>query len=144
MARIEFKPPEEETELANLFRVNPNIVVMCDGDRDSKDSPIKDRVKRIRMEVESIPGAHIWITAAKEIENYIPGSVLEKASDLPSLPDPGQYDSFLETGMSRKHFDKMRLATRSVPHMTKDIMAGRFDWEDQMRIIVDRIISWNT
>ena len=107
------------------------------------------------MEVENIPGAHIWITAAKEIENYIPGSVLEKASDLPSLPDPGQYDSFfprneapdksyLETSMSRKHFDKMRLATRSVPHMTKDIMAGRFDWEDQMRIIVDRITSWNT
>ena len=155
LARIEFKPPEEETELANLFRVNPNIVVMCDGDRTSEDSSIKDRVERIRVEVESIPGAHIWITAAKEIENYIPGSVLEKASGLSSLPDPKQYASFfprneapdksyLEASMSRKHFDKMHLATRSAPHMTKDIMAGRFDWEGEMKIIVDRITSWNT
>jgi len=155
LAQIEFQPSEEETELANLFRVNPNIVVVCDGDRASEDSHLKDRVERISKEVENIPGAHIWITEAREIENYLPGSVLEKALDLPSLPDPEQYEgffprteasdkSYLEANMSRKHYDKMRLATQSAPHMTKDIMAGRFDWEDQMRGIVDRIKSWNT
>ena len=155
LAQIEFKPAEEETELANLFRVNPNIVVMCDGDRDSKDSPIKDRVKRIRAEVENIPGAHIWITAAREIENYLPGSVLEKALDSPSLPDPDQYapffprneapdKSYLEASIGRKHYDKMRLAMSSASHMTKDIMVGRFDWKDQMEKVVKRITSWNT
>ena len=156
LARVEFQPAEEETEeLANLFRVNPNIIVMCDGDRDSENSPVKDRVERIRKEVENIPDAHIWITAAREIENYLPGSVLEKASGLQSLPDPEQYENFfprteasdksyLETNMSRKHCDKMRLAMQSAPHMTKDIMAERFDWEDQMKAIVARIKSWNT
>ena len=155
LAQIEFKPSEEETELANLFRVNPNIVVMCDGDRTSEDSPIKDRVERIRAEVESIPGAHIWITDAREIENYLPGSVLEKALDSPSLPDPDQYapffprneapdKSYLEASIGRKHYDKMRLAMSSASHMTKDIMVDRFDWEDQMREIVKRIKSWNT
>ena len=156
LARVEFQSAEEETEeLVNLFRVNPNIVVMCDGDRDSEDAHLKGRVLRIRMEVENIPGAHIWITEAREIENYLPGPVLEQVSGLPSLPDPAQYESFfprteasdksyLEANMNRKHCDKMRLATQSAPHMTKDIMAGRFDWEDQMRIIVDRITSWNT
>ena len=156
LARVEFQSAEEETEeLVNLFRVNPNIVVMCDGDRDSEDAYPKGRVLRISREVENIPGAHIWITEAREIENYLPGSVLEQVSGLPSLPDPEQYESFfprteasdksyLEANMSRKHYDKMRLATQSAPHMTKDIMAGRFDWEDQMRIIVDRITSWNT
>ena len=94
MAQIEFKPAEEETELANLFRVNPNIVVVCDSDRASENSPIKARVERIRAEVETISGAHIWITEAREIENYLPGSVLEKASGSRSLPDPGQYESF--------------------------------------------------
>ncbi len=156
LARVEFQPAEEETEeLVNLFRVNPNIIVMCDGDRDSENSPVKDRVERIRKEVENIPGAHIWITAAREIENYLPGSVLEKASGLQPLPDPEQYENFfprteaadksyLEANMSRKHCDKMRLAMQSAPHMTKDIMAGRFDWEDQMKAIVARIESWNT
>ena len=153
LARIEFQPSEQETELVNLFRVNPNIIVMCDGDRASDNSPIKDRVERIRKEVENIPGAHIWITAAREIENYLPGSVLEKALDLSSLPDPEQYENFfprtetpsyLEARLSRKYFDKMDLATRSSPHMTKEIMAGRFDWEEQMGKVLERIKSWNT
>ncbi len=154
LAQVEFKPSEEETELANLFRVNPNIVVVCDGDRTSQDSPLKDRGERVCTEVGNIPGAHIWITAAREIENYLPGSILEKALDLSALPNPEQYENFfprieasdksyLEANMGRKHCDKMRLAIRSAPHMTKDIMVGRFDWEDQMKAIVDRIKSWN-
>ena len=153
LAQVEFKSFEEETELANLFRVNPNIVVICDGDRDSENAFIKVRVERIRREVEKIPGAHIWITEAREIENYLPGSVLEKALDLPSLPDPGQYESFfprneissyIEARLSRKHLDKMHLAIQSTPHMTKDLMAGQFDWDEQMGTIVARIKSWNT
>ena len=153
LARIELKSPEGETGLLNLLRVNPNIVVVCDGDRDAKKSRIKGRVKRIRAEVKDIPGAHIWITEAREIENYLPGSVLAQASGLPSLPDPGQYEpffsrnevgkSYLEARLSRKHVDKMDLAMRSAPHMTKDIMTGRFDWEEQMEKIVARIRCWN-
>ena len=154
LARIEFKPSEEETELTNLFRVNPNIVVVCDGDRDSEKSRIKGRVKRIRAEVKKICRAHIWITTAREIENYIPGSVLAHASDEASLPDPGQYESFfprtaspsqsyLVRNLGRKHYDKMELATRSAPNMTREMMADRFDWEDQMEKIVARIRCWN-
>ena len=154
LAGIELQPPEGETGLVNLLRVNPNIVVVCDGDRDAEDSPIKSRVERICAEVENIPGGHIWITEAREIENYIPGSVLAHASDEPSLPDPGQYESFfprraspgpsyLETSMDRKHYDKMKLAMQCSPHMTREVMADRFDWGEQMEQIVDRIKCWN-
>ena len=80
LARVEFKSPEDEVaELANLFQINHNLVVVCDGDREAEDSDIKPRVKRIREEVEKIDGAHTWITDAKEIENYLPGSVLSEA-----------------------------------------------------------------
>ena len=155
LARVEFQPPEEETELANLFRINPNIVVICDGDRQAKRSRIKDRVRRIRNEVRDIPKAHIWITSAKEIENYIPGSVLEKALGLSSIPDPGQYENFfprkgvssrsyVEAKMRRKNVDKMELALASTRYMTKELMAGRFDWDEQIGTIVARIKSWNT
>lgn len=154
LAQVEFKPAEEETELANLFRVNPNIVVVCDGDRETKKSRIKDRVRRIRKEVQEIPNAHIWITEAREIENYLPGSVLEKASGSRSLPDPGQYESFfprkgtsnksyVEARMKRKNVDKMELALSSAQRLTKDVMTGRFDWKDQIGEIVERIKSWN-
>ena len=104
--------------------------------------------------MENIPGGHIWITEAREIENYIPGSVLAQASDEPSLPDPGKYASFfprkaasgqsyLETSMDRKHYDKMKLAMQTASRMTKDVMTDRFDWKEQMGEIVARIRSWN-
>ena len=156
LARTQFKAPEEaETDLVNLLSVNPNIIVMCDGDRTAKDSDIKGRVKRINTEVQKIPDAHIWITNAKEIENYIPGSVLEKALDLSELRDPEQYENFfprkklcsksyIEVNLNRRNVDKIDLARSSVPHMTKDIMVYRFDWEEQMEKIVAHIESWNT
>ena len=101
LARTQFKSPEEaKTDLVNLIQVNPNIIVVCDEDRVSKDSEIKGRVKRIEMEVQKIPDAHIWITDAKEIENYIPGSVLEKALGFSTLPDPEQYENFFP---AKKH-----------------------------------------
>ena len=154
LTQIEFQPSETETKLTNLFRVNPNIVVVCDGDRASKRSRIKGRVKRIYAEVKKIPGTHIWITDAREIENYIPGSVLQKALQFRRLPDPGPYEpffprnkasgsSYLEAKMKRKYCDKMRLALTTTPHMTKDQMTDRFDWEAQMKEIVDRITRWN-
>ena len=156
LARTQFKSPEEaETDLVNLLSVNPNIIVVCDGDRTAKDSDIKGRVKRINREVQKIPDAHIWITDAKEIENYIPDSVLEKALDLSGLRDPEQYENFfprkkacsesyIEANLNRRNVDKVDLARLSVPHMTNDIMANRFDWEEQMKEIVARIESWNT
>ena len=156
LARTQFKSPEEaETDLVNLLCVNPNIIVVCDGDRTTKDSNIKNRVRRIQEEVKEIPDAHIWITSAKEIENYIPGSVLEEALDLSELRDPEQYENFfprkkacsesyIESNLNRHYVDKIDLAKASVPHMKNDIMADRFDWKEQMKEIVAHIESWNT
>ena len=156
LAQTQFKSPEEaEDGLVNLILVNPNIIVVCDGDRNSKDSDIKGRVKRIHTEVQKIPDAHIWITSAKEIENYIPGSVLEKALDLSGLRDPEQYENFfprkkacsesyIESNLNRRNVDKVDLAMSSVRYMENDIMADRFDWKEHMKKIVARIKSWNS
>ncbi|MCC5840001.1 MAG: AAA family ATPase [Opitutales bacterium] len=155
LARTQFKSPEEaEKEVVNLFRVNPNIVVVCDGDRTAKGKRVKDRVRRIRAQVNQIPGAHIWVTEAREIENYIPGEVLTKAVGTASLPDPMQYEAFfprkgspgssyIESRIGRKGFDKMDLAILCVPSMETPMMSRRFEWEAQMKKIVERINAWN-
>lgn len=155
LARTQFTSPKDaENELVNLFRVNPNIVVVCDGDRTGKGMRVKDRVRRIRAEVKSIPGAHIWVTDAKEIENYVPGPILSSAMGINSLPDPGQYEvffprksspgsSYVERRMKRKSVDKMDLAILAVPEMTKAEMVKRFEWEAQMKQITERIEAWN-
>jgi hypothetical protein len=101
-----------------------------------------------------IPGAHIWVTDAREIENYVPGAVLAKVIGVAALPDPTQHDmffprkgspgtSYVEARMNRKGIDKMDLAVLSVSQMDKSMMSARFEWEAQMKQIVERIDSWN-
>ena len=154
LARTQFAAPEEANpEWANLLRVNPNVVVVCDGDRSSKNTSLKTRVRRIRAEVEKIKGAHVWVTRAREIENYIPGLVLGRSLGLTTIPDPGQYEhffprervrkkSYVETYMRKTNVDKVDLAIRTVRHMTKQLMATRFDWKEEMSRIVDRVGAW--
>jgi len=154
LSRTQFTSPEEaESDLVNLFRINPNIVVICDGDRAAEKARVKDRVRRIRGEVCKIPGALIWVTRAREIENYIPGNLIAKAFGLSSVPDPDRYEqffprkvtpnnSYVERRMKRKSIDKMELATLCAPNMELPIMSARFDLDDQMKQIIERINSW--
>ena len=156
LARTQFTSPEEaETELVNLFRINPNIIVVCDGDRKGPRARIKDRVRRINKEVRAIPESVIWITQAREIENYLPGAVIASALGIKSLPDPGQYElfsprkgaavgsSYIETKIHRSSIDKMDLAIQSAPYMTKDAMLRRFDISVQLNMIITSIRKWN-
>lgn len=157
LARTQFQPPEQaEKELVNLFRINPNIVVICDGDRSGQNAPMKNRVKRINREVRAIPGAHIWITKAREIENYIPGVVLGKVFKRTELKDPDKFEAFfprqgkvknvsyIEKVLNRKGIDKMELAVQAVPHMSLDMLRNRFELDDQIQMIVAKIKSWAT
>lgn len=157
LAKVEFLSEEEkktEESRVNLLRVNPNICVVCDGDR-AEGGSIKDRVRRISREVKQIPGAIFWATKGREIENYIPGSVMEKVIPIKSIPDPGQYEyffprtgtrsgSFLEGKLNRKTLDKTQYAISCTKHMTFDNMRQRFDWEQEMSKIAKAIRDWNS
>jgi hypothetical protein len=140
--------------MVNLLRLNPNIVVVCDSDRSFVDEAVKARVLRIQEEVASLPNAHIWITAAREIENYLPGRLIGDVFGVPTLSDPTQFESmfpresedepsYIERNLGRRTFDKMEVALQIAPAMTSGVMAERFDWKSSVTIIVDCIRAWN-
>lgn len=159
LARTQFTSPEEaEAEMVNLFRVNSNIVVVCDGDKSSEKSRIKDRVRRISSQVNRIKSVgrnvHMWTTKAREIENYLPGQIIANALGLATCPDPTQYQlffprkgslmgtSYVEAVLSRKSLDKMDLAVQAIRYMSKAEMSLRFDLGEQMTNIVSAIRLW--
>ncbi|MGC3959009.1 MAG: AAA family ATPase [Verrucomicrobiota bacterium] len=157
LARVEFQPSDETNkELANLLQVNPNVVVVCDSDRKSAEDGLKGRVQRICEEIQKVPRSYTWVTEAKEIENYLPGSVLTRVFASDSLPDPKQYEvvlprssdsetkSYLEKHLKRKTYEKMELAIQTTPLMTKELMAARFDLEKEVNAIIDKIAAWNS
>ena len=155
LARDQFRAPEEaDAGLANLFQINPNVVVVCDSDKWSRRAPLKARIRRIKDEVEATPRGHIWVTDTREIENYIPGPVLAGALRRSKLPDPEQWENFyprkgarrpsyLERWPKRKSVDKVDLAVACAPRMTAEVMAERFGWLEGIGKIVDCIRSWS-
>jgi putative ATP-dependent endonuclease of OLD family len=158
LARMAFSPEDDiDNEFTNLLRLNNNIAVVCDGDRIASNgagSRIKERVRRIKQQAEAIPDAYIWITDAKEIENYVPGSVWAKVYNVTGTPDPGPYDSFPTVGaddnhfvnreLNRKSFDKCEFATAASPLLTRELLDFRFEIKAKMLELVARIESWNS
>jgi hypothetical protein len=159
LARTQFTSPEDaEAELINLFRVNSNIVVVCDGDKSSERSRIKNRVRRISAQVNRIKSVgrnvHMWTTKAREIENYVPGQIIARVLGNTTHPDPTQYQlffprkgtlagtSYVESVLSRRSLDKMDLAIQAVRFMNKPEMNLRFDLGEQMAQIVAAIRLW--
>ncbi|WP_160148077.1 ATP-dependent nuclease [Rubripirellula obstinata] len=157
LARMQFTDEESaDDELTNLLRVNPNIAVVCDGDRTAETgegSHIKGRVKRVKEEVAKIKNGHIWITDAKEIENYLTLVSVQgfsKATPNTSPKKRGRFfpsetstSNYLKDQLGRKSVDKVELAMHAAPLMTKADLDGRFDLSVEVMKIVETIKAWN-
>ncbi len=147
---------EADDELINLLKINPNVVVVSDSDRDKKRAQLKKRVRRIRDEFAKLSKERSmhWILDAREIENYLIGEFIKPI--LPTsganLSSPGQFESFfprqgeigyLGRSMKRKSFDKSKLAALTTPQMTLAQLETRFDLGDRMKKIISIIEVWN-
>lgn len=156
LARTQFVEPDvAEDELVNLLALNPNVVVVCDGDRLKAGAHLKKRVTRIRKELSGIPGSEMWVTQPKEIEGYLSGSLIARSLALTALSrDVDEYErffpseskdgsSYVESVLRLGGVDKMELAIRAGAICTLDDLRGRFDWYAQISRIVSAIERWN-
>jgi hypothetical protein len=157
LAKTTFVSPDvADPTFTNLLRLNHNVAIICDGDRTAKSgkgSRIKERVRRIKEEVEQLKSAFLWITETKEIENYIPGSVWSLVYGVKNIPDPGQFDTFpcissddsgfVQRHLNRRTFDKCDFATQAINHLNRENLSNRFDFDTKMSELVERIKQWN-
>lgn len=153
------EPEKSEKELANLLNINPNAIIIADGDRTAakgKVSEIKNRVKKIINQIKNLPNGYAWVTKAKEVENYIPVKVLEIIWNKSNLPKIGQYEFFchnpktnrdrkgyLQKHLGNKDFDKVELAIKVAQLVDRQMLSGMFDLEKEMREICELIKKWN-
>jgi putative ATP-dependent endonuclease of OLD family len=62
-------------DFVELLRINSNVIVVIDRDGDSSEEVLREYKQRIQTEV----GAEkCWITEGREIENYLPPTLLER------------------------------------------------------------------
>lgn len=113
-----------------LNRLNQNVCIIIDSDRDKAGKPINKTKQRIRNNIAADSHNFVWITQGREIENYLPPEILQKTlKDLYEgtckIPSTlSAYDNCLKLQKKRKKdfitADKVQIARTMVaqePHM---------------------------
>ncbi len=82
-----------------LRRLNRRGVMILDSDRHKAHSPINATKQRLQREFDSGPG-HAWITAGREIENYLQAAQVTAAisathRNATQISTSGKYDNLL-------------------------------------------------
>ncbi|MBI4804785.1 MAG: AAA family ATPase [Desulfovibrio sp.] len=160
LSHFECVSPDESNELINLITVNPNSIIICDGDRTAKTgsgSRVKRRVSRIIKEMHGNRYGYVWVTDAKEVESYIPVEVLKIIWKKSSLLQIDQFEPFWriptennpDVGYFQKHcptktVNKVGLARAVVDNLNYDNLSRVFDWKLNMDKIHAIIKSWNS
>lgn len=81
LAHLTAKEEDDEgydPSLISLLRINRNMAVVADSDRAKSRGGLKKRVTRIRSELVTA-GSPNWLTAGREMENYIPPDLFREA-----------------------------------------------------------------
>lgn len=129
--------------LIDLLKVNRHSYVVMDSDKDSDDATLKDRVKRISKE---LPDSH-WITAGKEIENYLPTEALtEYFGKTINIKKNALFSNLYKKIKNVKTFDKVSFASEITKNKnyTKDNLCKCLDLEQKIKELIQFIEKSNT
>ncbi|HEX9775790.1 MAG TPA: ATP-binding protein [Actinomycetota bacterium] len=139
---------EDVARYLHILTVNRNALVVIDSDRSSSSGRINATKRRIRDEVTKAGGI-AWVTAGREIENYLPTKALKVV--LGRVDEPlGRYERFSDYLLranareaTRFAKNKSLLAERLLPHLTLDDMRTALDWDVRMKACVAAVRRWN-
>lgn len=128
--------------LIEMLKINRHSYVVMDSDKKSSEDQLKDRVKRIQKEFSN---AH-WVTAGKEIENYLPTEALHNYFD--SSLNVEQFSFFHDIYKNIKKvetFDKVKFALDITKNKnyTKENLAKCLDLHKQTEMLIDFIRKSN-
>lgn len=133
----------------SILQANRNSMILIDSDKRNRQAPINQTKRRIIEEFNSIESMS-WITKGREIENYIPASVLASTfscnlrDPVPQYGDFFEYLNGVERGAGNRYRNKkMMLAEKLAPSMTLENMQNILDIDQRMNALCEQIKAWN-
>jgi len=134
----------------SIFNTNRNAIMLIDSDKQTQKTPINQTKQRIRDEFKAME-AHCWITKGKEIENYIPATVVNVFLGVTDSVQVDIYESFFEyldnivaVEGGKYNAKKPIMAEKLTPHMTMENLTEVLDLNENMSLVCDAIRSWNS
>lgn len=129
-------------DFISLRRLNRNVAIVIDSDKSSSKAPLNPTKQRLVDELTDGLGL-AWITAGREIENYVPRALLEAAAraahpSVDHLHQGTRYSDPLRCvtseGTLLADVDKVRVA--------RNVASGPFDWDVlDLRAQLARVIN---
>lgn len=142
------EPNVGANEAVKIFEVNRNAIVILDSDKRESGQALNETKRRIIFEIEEM-GDMAWVTAGREVENYLPVNALESLYSVDSLPplepfaDIAAHLDKIEDEAGAKYLrNKVLFAGKIIPHITRDDLQV-LDLEDKIAEAHQRILEWN-
>jgi putative ATP-dependent endonuclease of the OLD family len=137
--------PDLATATVHILTTNRHAAILMDSDKSNGDDRINPTKQRVKEEIARAKGL-AWITAGREIENYIPPAVLRTVLNLAT--NPGSYDDVAgaiinDPSIPRRFTDKVTLAQAIIPHLTREHLQSTSDLATQLAGLVENIKHWN-
>ena len=114
MSHLAFDNPEVK-EFIQLCKLNRQAAIVIDRDTDSSHKRINSTKKRVKEDFIS-NGCMVWLTAGREIENYIGETIFNKAlqETHPSVNHNVKWERFKKITKVRglKNYDKVAFAQK--------------------------------
>lgn len=149
LANISAKTPNQEAQSAiSALQVNRNFIFVCDSDRSGPNTKTKPRVAKLLSEISDNAG-FVWVTQAREIENYIPKESFEIVHDRASLQHIGDYERIQDylaknkISKATEFREKHAKAIQYSQHFTKENLSFRPELDKIMNKIIEHITQWN-
>ena len=150
LAHLSAGDPElDASDLVHILRLNRNAILLMDSDRRKKGDGLNASKQRMISEVDGMGGL-AWVTAGREVENYIPRQALAGHYDLDGAKAPGPYQSFphyldgLKSGEGKRFTaNKVVFADRICPLLARESIATVLDLAERLDEVCRRIRGWN-
>ncbi|WP_460410663.1 MULTISPECIES: AAA family ATPase [unclassified Pseudomonas] len=139
---------EDIKALIAVHKLNQNLAFIIDSDKSCATDDINETKRRIEAEIKAHKGV-CWITAGREIENYIPHSTMKTAlstsyKSYSKQLATGQYDHVLPLEKKDKQIqdkvDKVKIA-KAITLQTPDFAV--LDLEEKVAEIINLICASN-
>lgn len=148
IAHLSFDDPNSVEEVIQALKINSHAIVLMDSDKTKQDDPLKPNPERIAQEVKKMGGI-CWISAGKEIENYIPLSAFRMMYKKEDLDCPDQFEDIfqyvekIQAGQDRYRANKVSFARKVCPHITREAIEQTLDMNEKLDQVCERIRAWN-
>src|SRR6185437_1448692 len=130
----------------SLLSINRHMYIVIDSDKSSSEDEINATKSRIVEEFERAGGG-VWVTAGREIENYVPSEVFITAFQQTQKRaavggDFAQFDDFAKLTVGPQgRIDKVGVAEAATAGVTQ--LWDRFDLISQVGYVVSFIRAAN-